>query len=537
MPKGFGARICVFIVSLELLLAGVVYFFRLENEVLSIPKVAEFLETQRHHANEDLFWYPSHVGQRVWGYADRHSIHRGETFNVMLAHRPHRPDFKGRIEIYRIGFYPDARDRERVWLSDYFVIEAPEQVSATTASLGAGWTSSSSIDTEDWRSGYYSIDVFGEDGQRDSDVAFMVVVDDTPKGDILVKLSTNTYQAYSRFGGHSLYTQTIGDDAGAMVSFDRPTASHFFDYEYYYVTWLEELAQKENLRVSYITDFDLHSNGDWPNGYKLFISLGHDEYWSKEEFDAIERRLFELGKNMLILSGNTGYWQVRYADLDRPPGAPDYGRQMICFKMADEPITRRTPAWKMLITAKFRDQSRRPETMLLGVGLDSWFSAVDPNLRYDYKVVDTSSPLFEGTGWKAGDSIGNNVVGYEFDSRDPERDGKRLYERGISHIKELPLDRIKVLFAAEPLDFQGKKSKAEAVYFETPAGAKVFNAGSIRWSWGVNKVEERSLSFQTFNRNLIHYMLANPPEQKPNANGSALNADAAKANVTKRRRR
>jgi hypothetical protein len=210
---------------------------------------------------------------------------------------------------------------------------------------------------------------------------------------------------------------------------------------------------------------------------------------------------------------------------------------MICFKLADEPITRRTPDWKMLITAKFRDQSRRPETMLLGVGLDSWFSAVDPNLRYDYKVVDASSPLFEGTRWKTGDSIGNNVVGYEFDSRDPERDGKRLYERGISRIKELPLDRIKVLFAAEPLDFQGKKSKAEAVYFETPAGAKVFNAGSIRWSWGVNKVEERSLSFQIFNRNLIHYMLATPPEQKPNANGPALNADAGKPIAAKRRRR
>jgi hypothetical protein len=50
-------------------------------------------------------------------------------------------------------------------------------------------------------------------------------------------------------------------------------------------------------------------------------------------------------------------------------------------------------------------------------------------------------------------------------------------------------------------------------------------------------VEERSLSLQIFNRNLIHYMLATPPEQKPNPSGPALNADAGKLNAAKRRRR
>jgi hypothetical protein len=512
MPEqGLFTRICIFIVCAQLFVVGVVYFFRLDAKVLAIPQIEELLEKYRDKKNDDNFWYPAHVGQRVWGYVDRHSVRPGEKFNVMLSHRPHQPDFNGRIEIYRIGWY-EGKDRQRVWATGFFRIEAQERTPASTGSAGAGWNTAADVETDGWASGYYTIDILGDDGERDRNVAFIVVVDADPKGDILVKLPTNTYQAYSRFGGLSFYMATIVADPSTLVSFDRPTYPTFFDYEYYYVVWLEQLAQAEKLRVTYITDFDLHSNGSWPDNYKLLVSVGHDEYWSKEEFDAVERRLFVLGKNMLILSGNTAYWQIRYGDLDRPPGAPDGGRQLVCFKLAEEPIKYRTPDWKLLLTTKFRDLNRRPETMLIGVGLDSWFSADDPKLRYDYRVVDASLSFFDGTNWKPGDFTGNHVVGYEWDNRDPDRDGKRSYEKGVSSIAEIPADRIKVLFERELTDFSGKKGKAEAVYFETPAGAKVFNAGSIRWSWGVGKPEETTASFQTFNRNLIHYMLADKPE-------------------------
>jgi hypothetical protein len=516
---GFIARVCMWIVFLQFLAGSVIYFFRLERDVMDTAPISTFLETQRARLDASRFWAAWYHDQRVWGYTDRHSVKRGERFNLMLSHRPDQADFKGRVEVSRIGSYPEGKDRKVVWTSDFELIEAQE-TTATAASGGTAWLPSVIVETEGWASGYYTIDILGEDGGKDPNVAFIVVVDDTPAGDILVKLSTNTYQAYSKFGGHNFYEATIFGEQGALVSFDRPTYPAFFEYEYYYVVWLEELAQKENLRVSYITDFDLHSTPTWPDNYKLFVSLGHDEYWSKAEFDAVENRLYVQGKNMLILSGNTAYWQVRYGDLDRPPGGADFGRQLICYKVEDDPIALRTPDSKLLLTTKFRDLNRRPETMLIGVGYDSWFPPYDPKLRYDYRVVDASLPFFEGTQWKAGEAIGNNVVGYEWDNRDPERDGQRLWKSGSSAIAELPADRIKVLFEAEPIDVDGKKGKAEAVYFETPAGARVFNAGTIRWSWGVGKPEERSTSFQTFNRNLVLQMLAsNKPakEEAPSA--------------------
>ena len=507
-------RLCIFIVVAQALTAGVVYFFRLEKDLLATAPIANFLERQRQRLDGERFWTAWTHDQRVWGYADRHSVKRGDKFNVMLSHRFDQPDFKGRVEIFRIGAYPGGADRHEVWTSDLELIEA-QKTTETAASSGAAWLPSVNVETEDWESGYYTIDIVGEDGIRDANVAYVVVNDTAPAGDILVKLSTNTYQAYAKFGGHSLYEGTMFGEQGAIVSFDRPAYPAFFDYEYYYVVWLEELAQKENFKVSYITDFDLSANKSLPNNYKLLISLGHDEYWSKEEFDAIENRLNVQGKNMLILSGNTAYWQVRYADVDRPPGKPDLGRQMICFKDEDDPIALRSADSKLLLTTKFRDLQRRPETMLIGAGFDSWFPPDDPKLRYDYRVADASLPFFEGTGWKTGASIGNHVVGYEWDNRDPERDGQRLWKAGDSGNAELAADRIKVLFEAEPIDSEGKKGKAEAVYFETPAGARVFNAGTIRWSWGVGKPDERSAAFQTFNRNLVVQMLAPRAPNEP----------------------
>ena len=72
------------------------------------------------------------------------------------------------------------------------------------------------------------------DGQRVKDVAYSIVTNPQQKGDILSKLSTNTYQAYNQWGGSSLYKSSLAAH-GDVVSFDRPTRSRFYYWEYYYV--------------------------------------------------------------------------------------------------------------------------------------------------------------------------------------------------------------------------------------------------------------------------------------------------------------
>jgi hypothetical protein len=193
--------------------------------------------------------------------------------------------------------------------------------------------------------------------KRDLNVAYIIVTNPGKSGDILVQLSTNTYQAYNAWGGSSFYESAFIGDRAQMISFDRSTPPDFFMYEYYFVVWLEELAARHKLKVDYVSNFDVYRDPAFVKSYKLFVSGSHNEYWSREEFDAVYHRIFDLGKNTLFLGANTAYWQVRYADIDLPPGQANRGRQLICYKSEDDPINRRVNAkdGRLLVTDKFRE--------------------------------------------------------------------------------------------------------------------------------------------------------------------------------------
>jgi len=273
------------------------------------------------------------------------------------------------------------------------------------------------------------------------------------------------------------------------------------------VLWLERLAAMENLKIDYATNFDIYRDPAFAEKYKLFISGSHNEYWSREEFDAVYRRIFELGKNTLFLGANTAYWQVRYGDLDNTPGGAGRGRQLVCYKDNSDPIRNRVDEREaqLAITALFRDESRRPETMMIGVAYQSYFNAGSAD-KYPYFVVRTDLPFFAGTGYREGEAIGD-VVGYEWDNTDPEADGKRLWDEQKSQIPLLDASLINVVFKGAPVDLNGQQGTAEAVYFVSKAGAKVFSTGSIRWAWGLGKPEFAQEKFKMFNRNLVMHLL------------------------------
>ena len=64
--------------------------------------------------SERAVWKSFYEDTRVWGYVDKHSVTPGERFNIMLSTGPGQTKLKGKIEIFRIGYYAKA-DRELVW--------------------------------------------------------------------------------------------------------------------------------------------------------------------------------------------------------------------------------------------------------------------------------------------------------------------------------------------------------------------------------------------------------------------------------------
>ena len=507
--SGFLTRLAAFLFFIQAATVGLVYFLRLDGPISNIPAVRKKMEEVRAGFNIDAAWTKFSGDQRVWGYVDRHSISPGESFNLMLSTKPGQPDLVGLVQISRLAWKDGELRREFVWEGEKEPIVA-QNISNTAASLGADWNVNYVVnDTGQWRPGIYAVDVTTADGHEEDFVATFIVRSTKRTGDVLAKLSTNTWQAYNRWGGHSLYNSALFDDRGAMVSFDRPTFAGIEDGEIYFVTWMEKFAAESGLEVSWIGDFDLHEDPGLMDGFKLFVSQGHDEYWTREMFDAVENRVFKQGKNTVFLGANTAYWQVRYLDVNNPPGGRSRGRQMASYKDREDPMLARFSDEKQglpFVTQQFRWKNRRPETMLAGVAYQNYFNPSDNGPFFDYRVADADLPFFEGTGWKKGDTI-RGIVGYEWDNRDPEGDGKRLWAAGASANALLPLDRLRVLFTGEPVDVDGKKGLAEAVYWESPAGAKVFSSGSIRWDWGLAKPGFANPAFQRFNRNLFAWML------------------------------
>ena len=144
--------------------------------------------------------------------------------------------------------------------------------------------------------------------------------------------------------------------------------------------------------------------------------------------------------------------------------------------------------------------------MLVGGAYQSWFEPGGAQAPA-YRVARTDLPFFANTGWKVGDAAAN-VVGYEWDNRDPDGDGRRLWDPVRSFDPSLAQDRISVLFHGEATDADGHPGLAEATYFKSAAGAQVFNAGSVRWSWGLGKEGVANPAFRTFNENLVRMLSA-----------------------------
>ncbi len=327
-------------------------------------------------------------------------------------------------------------------------------------------------------------------------------------GTVLLRLGTNTYQAYNAWGGHSFYPSEHGPERGSLISFDRPCAPSFFEYDVYMVRWLEAMSKKHGFKLDFASNFDVHHDPKLLSRYKLVITGSHDEYWSREEFDAFEQRIYNEGGNTAFFGANTAYFQVRYADINRPPDGEDWGRQLVCHKGMHDPITTRNSKIRteLLATTQFRENSRRPETILTGGAYQGWFKP-DSSQHPAYKVSSSESFLFEGTGLKNGDTVAK-VIGYEWDNRDPDGDGKMLFD--IKGFKEAQSRRsnMQVLMRGDVIDVDGKHGIAEAIYFTSHAGAKVFNAGTVRWAWGLGKEGFTSTAFQKFNENLVQSFIA-----------------------------
>src|SRR5919204_3179746 len=141
---------------------------------------------------------------------------------------------------------------------------------------------------------------------------FFVVRDDDGHSDLLFQTSDMTWQAYNNYGGNSLYT---GAPVGRAykVSYNRPmntreaAQTFLFSAEYPMVRWLEA----NGYAVSYFTGVDTDRLGAELLEHKIFLSVGHDEYWSGLQRANVEAAR-NAGVHLAFFSGNELFWKTRW---------------------------------------------------------------------------------------------------------------------------------------------------------------------------------------------------------------------------------
>ena len=95
-------------------------------------------------------------------------------------------------------------------------------------------------------------------------------------------------------------------------------ASCWHHWERHFVAW----AEAAGYAIDYAVNGDLESNPELLEGYRLVLSVGHDEYWTAPMRDSLER-FVEAGGNAAFFSGNVSWWQVR---------SEEEGRALVCWK-------------------------------------------------------------------------------------------------------------------------------------------------------------------------------------------------------------
>ncbi|MBD2676749.1 MULTISPECIES: N,N-dimethylformamidase beta subunit family domain-containing protein [Nostoc] len=459
----------------------------------------------------------------IAGYASATSVNKGGTLDIKVSlGQPGQYT----IDVYRLGYYGGKGGRLMASSGSLNGTTQPAcSVNYDTGLVECNWTTSYVLQVgSNWTSGIYVAKLTDQATGVVAHVWF-VVRDDSSTADVLFQSAVSTVLAYSSTGGYSLYSSnSINGQRAFQVSYDRPFAQATYQnsneadtplrWEYNMVRWLESQAYD----VTYIDSMQVHTNGQQLLNHKVFLSVGHDEYWSKEMRDRVEAAR-NAGINLGIFSANSCYWRVRFESSTTAAGQVRPNRVMTCYKAdwALDPVAQQQGP--SAATNKFRSvQNQRPENALFGV---MYGSDLDTYGGFNFTVTNANDPYYANTGLQNGDQLAM-LVGYEWDfivNNGSTPSGLvKLSESATIPSTVLPT------FDEPPgeqsLPANQDFTKSHSVRYTASSGAKVFASGTIQWAWGLDSDGvspfREDIRAKQITVNILADMGAKP--QTPNAN-------------------
>ena len=389
----------------------------------------------------------------VWCYTDTLSYEAGETVDFHLSTT---------AEVINLKIQREGGSLKSVYQSGPIQGEhyaTPDDFYEN----GCGWPVSYTWQIpDDLKSGFYLVTckVENDKGElREHEAGFFVRPKvGKPNAKILLVAATSTWIAYNDWGGTSSYvghSQEYLDGKSVRLSIHRPWAKGFLSlpggaprkpheykvragdipryppiefaytrgYSKYYANagWatyekpFAQWAEQSGYQIDYATQHDLHYRPELLEQYACVITLGHDEYWSREMRLAIDRYV-EQGGNFARFGGNFG-WQIRLED---------DGKTQVCYK---EDAPQKDPVAnteeRQTLTSAWEDPLvgwNGAQTIGLNAvyGIYAGVGHMAPRQGGSFTVYRPEHWALKGTDLCYGDQFGGEarIFGYELDGLD-----------------------------------------------------------------------------------------------------------------------
>ncbi len=334
---------------------------------------------------------------------------------------------------------------------------------------GAQWQDPLSITIpNDWKSDIYEVEISTQDTTQTLNFIVKASEPGASSG-ILMLDNATTKMAYNNWGGKSLYSFNSQDHKQAVsVSRLRPGQSGSAAKEKRFARWADAM----NITIEHASSFDLHEQPTLLQNYQALVLVGHSEYWTKQMRNHYDN-FVASGGNVVILSGNTMWWQIRLEE-----------NNMVCYKSGiNDPMVGIDDS---VVTTNFHESPLNwPENSSIGLSFrHGGYVNFEGNLPASegyggYTITQGDHPVLSGSELLDGDMLGQEqtIVGYEADGALIDWvDGKPV----VTGADQTPID-FKILGLSEAT--QGHAIMG--IFGEGGTGGMVFNAATVDWADGL----------------------------------------------------
>lgn len=434
----------------------------------------------------------------IQGFATDISVNAGQRIDFKID----TDASKYSIRIYRTGWYQGLGARYITTVQPSVTLpqnqpeckddEVTEIYDCGTWAVSASWNVPA-----DAVSGVYVARLIREDTGGDSHIIFIVRKDGNTS-DVLFQTSDPTWHAYNKYGGSNFY-QGAANGRAYKVSYNRPFATRggieardfYFSSEYATVRFLE----RNGYDMSYIAGVDTDRRGHELLNHKVFLSVGHDEYWSGAQRANIEAAR-DAGVNLQFLTGNEGYWRTRYEP--SVDGSNTAYRTLVSYKetwgdwwtRGGAKIDTTSPEW----TGTWRDPrfagpaqgGTLPENALMG----TMYMVNHVDLPVTVSAEEGKYRLWRHTGLGDAPSgtttkLAAHTVGYE---------SNEVVDNGYTPGGLIRLSTTTGPTAEYLVDYGNTvvpgNTRHHVTLYRAPSGALVFSAASVQWGWGLDATHD-----------------------------------------------